>query len=1102
MFLFVFGLGFGVKVSAATYYVDSSVIDTNIASDIPDFTTYNHLTFTTTGGNDAVFATVADVNVFTNLQPGDIVLFRRGQTWRENLTIPASGNISNYIYFGAYGTGNNPILNGSTYKPNADFTLYKTIGSIFDVPTTNNLATGGNRNYRSVISAGADSTTVKIRLRASDSADWVIGGVSIGERLGSTNATVATPTRITWVAAGGGDGITITAGTYADSDIIAFPITAGSEYLVHVYMTQRNLKQSATGSIYYDFTGVDESLLQTPDIGQLSSLAGGQMVETIFGSNDVSVYSTEQIVDPMAVIEDNIFLAEKTALDRIVGAGQYFWNGSDTLYVTAMDGSAVPSNNKMYEVYKLQYNIFDNAKSYIDISNIDCKASFNNDSTMGGIYLRGDHNVVHDLSVYSGMRHLFSFYVGADNNLAYNLNIYDSYDTSNFVAYGSGTTDNVLRNSNIYQSANQPNLLNNALIRAHGNSTDNIVSNNNIYNEIARSNSGFQNIDIYDSGTSLSLLNNYITLGSSQNGILIGNSATTGAQIISGNVIYGPDEHSIFYIKDSPGSVIYNNTIIGNTSAIYPIVDLVNSESVVLKNNILYGGYAIRGDVNSETGFASNYNDFYDADIFKWTWGVTDYATLNDWQTNSNSDINSINTDSLFINSVSNFQLQASSPAIDSGTNVGLTTDYAGNNIYGIPDIGAYEYQPPYTVGTDNIPTTGSIRIYSDGKYRMKTASTTSTTIDFSVAPQGGNYYATTTQYMDLTIDTWQTTGDKNKQWTATSTTGTYLTHATSTIYTIGDLAPSTYYQFKIDNMATTTAITGNTCTDGVCLSDSSGNLTFIYSGGYSTHTFALEKDTSSPTSFTTTSSDTTVSGTAKPTLSWNASSDTLSGLAKYQLYWDNTLDTDNISTSTTSISPSTNMSCGSHTWYIKAIDNNGNITTSDTQTVTMTCDTGTIFQGSFMTDVHKTPITLTTQTNINTSTLTQTQITSILNLLTSFNADQLVIDKVRQALAGESIITEKTSCYQFKKDLKIGDTHIDVKELQKLLNSNPQTQIATSGAGSVGNETNYFGNLTKQAVIKFQNNHASEILTPVGLTKGTGYVGSSTRLKLNVVCE
>lgn len=82
----------------ATYYVNTASTGSG------DGTTQ-----ATTGAN-AAWAAISEI---TGLSAGDSVLFNKGNTWRETLTIPSSGSAGSPITFGAYGTGASPIISGA-----------------------------------------------------------------------------------------------------------------------------------------------------------------------------------------------------------------------------------------------------------------------------------------------------------------------------------------------------------------------------------------------------------------------------------------------------------------------------------------------------------------------------------------------------------------------------------------------------------------------------------------------------------------------------------------------------------------------------------------------------------------------------------------------------------------------------------------------------------------------------------------------------------------------------------------------------------------------------------------------------------------------------
>lgn len=86
-----------------------------------------------------------------------------------------------------------------------------------------------------------------------------------------------------------------------------------------------------------------------------------------------------------------------------------------------------------------------------------------------------------------------------------------------------------------------------------------------------------------------------------------------------------------------------------------------------------------------------------------------------------------------------------------------------------------------------------------------------------------------------------------------------------------------------------------------------------------------------------------------------------------------------------------------------------------------------------------------------------------------------------------------------FNRTLRAGSSGDDVRRLQRYLNEQGYV-LAPRGIGSPGNETDYFGPMTYNALIKFQEAHAKDILAPAGLTKGSGIFGPATMKYVNGV--
>jgi len=104
---------------------------------------------------------------------------------------------------------------------------------------------------------------------------------------------------------------------------------------------------------------------------------------------------------------------------------------------------------------------------------------------------------------------------------------------------------------------------------------------------------------------------------------------------------------------------------------------------------------------------------------------------------------------------------------------------------------------------------------------------------------------------------------------------------------------------------------------------------------------------------------------------------------------------------------------------------------------------------------------------------------------------------QLQKLIGPEEILPEekKISYPKFEENLYYGQVqNEEVKRLQEFLCS-LGAEIYPEGL-----VTGNFLGLTQKAVIHFQEKYATEILTPLGIEKGTGFVGPSTRDKINQI--
>jgi hypothetical protein len=195
-------------------------------------------------------------------------------------------------------------------------------------------------------------------------------------------------------------------------------------------------------------------------------------------------------------------------------------------------------------------------------------------------------------------------------------------------------------------------------------------------------------------------------------GLVFGSVADTNS-IQNNNVYYNIFDNNSSHLVSSnggTGNVAYNNVFRNATGSYSFVIPDNTTDGWTLKNNIFYqnipgDGYFI-GAIHISSGLTTSNNLYY---ATPGTWypiyhnATFYYVTDDPSHSIAIYEPTSINADPKFISS-SDFHLQPTSPAINAGGGVGLTTDYDGKTVPRgpKPDIGVYEFAgdtpvPPFS---------------------------------------------------------------------------------------------------------------------------------------------------------------------------------------------------------------------------------------------------------------------------------------------------------------------------------------------------------------------------------------------------------------------
>lgn len=732
-FCFIF-LILNYPVFATTYYVDqTNGLDNNLGT-----------------STDQAWKTINKVNNST-FSPGDTISFKKGEIWREQLTIPSSGTADNLIVFNSYGSGNKPQIIGSSLISGWDNS---------DIP-----AGVGDLSDENFENAGYEESWVE--------------SVGAGSVVDEDSIEVTPPT--------GGNSQIIKIQKVSPNFNAKTERDLGSEQNItyvrfYVYVTAEGL---ANGQFQYLFRSYNTSLQNVTNL-RLNQNSSGELrfqydywnnggvtlsanyPNVAPGSGAINLnqwykielkYDTTNLISEFRV-DDTVVGSSGTLTGSLRNPPRYFDLGNDSqsyTLTTYFDRFAVNTTGYLSEAQSLPANVWKSALanspvvtwftigattaygiSESSINNLNTQYEWFHENGYLLIYADSDPDTLYsnieatqregidingqDYITVDGFEIFYPSHWGirtATGNTGSNSIIQNNYVHHVGVRNSSNAEGIYVRNSNTQVLSNELYEIGNhgiyVVANGVGESVVNITVSGNILHNTYHT--GIDAMDIQGTLSNITIKNNHFYQESSydtsytSNGIYFSGTSgniATGANIYN-NVLHDISSGGISLGQYSANANVYNNTCY-NTLTTYSawsvcyIVNAISGSSYVFENNIGVNNVSHPTFYIGNSSFVSNvdYNLWFNTVGTVVQVGSSGYLS-NQWPSyisDTGFESHSVGpTLPLFVDAgTNNFNLLKNSPGIDVGFDLSslFITDYAGNSrpMGSAYDFGAYEYKP------------------------------------------------------------------------------------------------------------------------------------------------------------------------------------------------------------------------------------------------------------------------------------------------------------------------------------------------------------------------------------------------------------------------